>query len=85
MDAKIVSYRKGRHTQTDNQMILSIPGVSTKEDAGKYVGKTVTFATTSGKLINGKISAVHGNSGAVRAHFERGMPGQSLSSSVKIA
>jgi ribosomal protein L35AE/L33A len=36
------------------------------------------------KKISGKISAVHGNKGAVRAIFESGLPGQAVGGTVVI-
>jgi len=84
MKAKIANYRSGRTTQKDNQMVLYIDDVNSKEEAQKLVGKTVVFKTETGKEIKGKISNIHGNKGAVRALFERGMPGQSLGKEVEI-
>ncbi len=85
MEGRIVNYRRGRKTQTTNQMIVEIPNVD-KEAALKLVGKTVVY-TCEGKnktQIKGKISAVHGNKGAVRVHFETGMPGQAIGDVVEI-
>ncbi len=84
MEAKIANYRSGRTTQKDNQMILYVDDVNSKEDAQKLVGKTVLFKTETGNEIKGKITNIHGNKGAVRALFERGMPGQSISKTVEI-
>ena len=36
------------------------------------------WTNTKGTTIEGRISAAHGNSGAIRAIFERGLPGQAL-------
>jgi len=84
MQAIITNFRRGRHTQTPNQVILSVEGVSTKEEASKLVGKKVTYKTSSGKEINGEVRSFHGNSGAVRVLFETGMPGQSLGTKLNI-
>ena len=65
-------------------MILKVKDVDSKEKASKLVGKKVSWKTPSGKEIKGEITFVHGNSGAVRAHFERGMPGQSIATKIKI-
>lgn len=67
-------------------MVVVLPEVDSKEKAEKVVGKTVTW-TSPGKepkKIVGKVSAAHGNKGAVRVLFERGLPGQSLGEEVKI-
>ncbi|MBW3020632.1 50S ribosomal protein L35ae [Candidatus Woesearchaeota archaeon] len=84
MEGTISNYRGGRHTQKDNQMVIVIEGVNTKEEAEKLSGKTVTWKSPAGKEIKGEVRGSHGNSGAVRAVFERGMPGQSLATKVSI-
>ena len=86
MDGIIVNYRRGRKTQTTNQMIVIVPKVDNKAKASELVGKTAVF-TCEGKAkkeIKGTITAVHGNSGAVRVHFETGMPGQAIGGSLEI-
>ena len=83
MKAIVQSYRRGKHTQTTNQLVLVLPGVSTKEAAAKFVGKKVVY-NTGKKDIVGKITGAHGNSGAVRALFETGMPGQALATKVDV-
>lgn len=84
MEATIVNYRSGRHTQKDNHMILKVAGVEDKEKATALIGKKTIFKTSSGKELKGEVKSTHGNKGAVRAIFERGMPGQSLGQKVKI-
>ncbi len=74
MNGVITSYRRGRGTQKGNQMIIM------PEDASKsksLIGKKVTYKTKTKEII-GKVTSLHGNKGAVRALFEKGMPGQSL-------
>jgi len=83
MEGIIVNFRMGRHHQTDNQMIITVKDVS-KEKAKSLVGKKVVWTSPAGKEIKGKISALHGNKGAVRAIFEKGMPGQAVGNKVKI-
>ncbi len=65
-------------------MVLKVKGTDTKDKASKLVGKKVSWKTSSGKEIKGEIKATHGNSGAVRAIFEKGMPGQSISTKIKV-
>ena len=86
MNGTIVNFRGGKHTQTNNQMVILAEGVSTKDGAAKLVGKSVTWASI-GKLkksITRKITAVHGKNGAVKVLFEKGMPGQSVGQKVQI-
>jgi len=84
MEAVIKNYKTGRHVQTDNQMILVVKGVDSKEKAGELVGKKVVWKSPADKEIKGEVRAVHGNSGAIRVLFEKGMPGQSVGSKVEI-
>ena len=84
MDGLITNFRGGKHTKYDNQMIIKIDSSNNKEEANKLVGKKVVWKSPAGKEIKGKISNIHGNSGCVRAIFEKGMPGQSISQKVKV-
>jgi ribosomal protein L35AE/L33A len=83
MEAVVIHFRQGRHHQNTRQMILKV--ADTPEDAEKVVGKTVTWTSPAGKELKGKISALHGRKGNVRAIFaEAGLPGQSLGQKVKV-
>ncbi|PIN74539.1 50S ribosomal protein L35ae [Candidatus Woesearchaeota archaeon CG10_big_fil_rev_8_21_14_0_10_37_12] len=86
MAGVIVHFRGSQKRKKGNQVIVVVPGVDTNEKAKAYVGKKVSW-TAPGKnktTISGKVSAPHGNKGALRVLFERGMPGQSLGEEVKI-
>ena len=84
MKGVIVNYRRGRHTQNPYQMIVKVEGVDSKEDAEKLVGKEVVWRTPAGREIKGKVTATHGNKGALRVRFEKGMPGQAIGSEVEV-
>ena len=84
MEAVIVNFRMGRHTQKTNQMILQIPDINNKDKAKKLIGKKVVWKSPAGKQIAGTIKKDHGNKGAVRAYFEKGMPGQSIGTKIEI-
>ena len=84
MEGIIASFRRGRHTQTTNQMIINANGVDNRDKASKLVGKSVVWKSPAGKEIKGSVRSAHGNKGALRVLFEKGMPGQSLMTKVKI-
>lgn len=65
-------------------MIVQVNDVDTKDKASKLVGKKVVWKTSAGKQLTGQITAIHGNSGALRVRFNSGMPGQSIGSKVMI-
>lgn len=86
MKAVIVNFKCGRHTTVGNQMIVKVDGVESREKAVKLVGKTIVYACPgkTKKEIKGLVRSAHGNSGAVRVLFEKGMPGQAIGKEVKI-
>jgi large subunit ribosomal protein L35Ae len=86
MEGTISSFRRGRKTQTTNQAIIVIESIDSKAKAEKLVGKKVSWqAPGKGKkILVGEVRAAHGNSGAIRALFETGIPGQAVSQKVKI-
>lgn len=86
MKATIVSYRRGRHTQTMNQILVEIPGVESRAMASRFIGKRVKW-TSPGKLrkeIFGKITNTHGGNGVVRARLSRGLPGDAIGKKIDI-
>ena len=87
MKGIISSFRRSKHRTSENQMIVKINGVEDKESAEKLVGRALVWKTPGQKekMITGKISAVHGSKGFVRAIFEKGMPGQALRGDVEIS
>ena len=83
MEATVMHFRQGRHHQNTKQMIIKV--ADTAEEAEKVIGKTVSWTSPSGTVIKGKISALHGRKGAVRAIFEeKGLPGQALGQKIKV-
>ncbi len=83
MEATVMHFRQGRHHQNNKQMVLK--AADTAEAAEKVIGKTISWTSPSGKVIKGKISALHGRKGNVRVIFEeKGLPGQALGQKVKI-
>ena len=84
VEGKIIQFRRGRHTIIERHFLIEVKGVSNKEEAGKLVGKEVTWVSPAGKKIVGKISGSHGNKGVMRAIFEKGLPGQAVTTKVEI-
>jgi len=85
MEATILNFKGGKHTQVNDEMIVKINGVDNKTEAEKLVSKNVEWVSPSGKkTIKGKIVKAHGNKGALRVKFEKGMPGQSITTKLKV-
>jgi large subunit ribosomal protein L35Ae len=81
---KVIQFRRGKKTITEKHFLIEIEGVSKKEEAQNFVGKNVVWKSPAGKEINGRIAATHGNKGVVRAIFEKGLPGQAITTKVEI-
>ena len=84
MKGIILSYRRGKHTQNVNQMLVEIEGINTKEKAEKIVGKEIIWKSSSGKEFKGKLTAVHGSKGVLKAKFEKNLPGQSIGNRIEV-
>jgi large subunit ribosomal protein L35Ae len=86
MKGKVIQFRRGRHTIHERQYLIEIPGSDNREKAKEFIGKEVTWTSPgkNKKLIKGKISSPHGNKGLVRAIFEKGLPGQAVTTDVEV-
>ena len=84
VNAKIIQFRRGRKTIKEKHYLIEIEGSDNREKAAKYVGKEVVWTSPANKVIKGKISAAHGNNGVVRSIFEKGLPGQAVTTKVEI-
>ena len=83
---RVIQFRRGKKTIHEKHFLIEIPQVLSREDALKFLGNEVIW-TSPGKLkkqIKGKIASTHGNKGIVRAIFERGLPGQAVTTEVNI-
>ena len=78
-----MQFRRGRHTIHERHYLLDL-GLDSRDAAKKMSGKDVEWKSESGKIIKGKISDAHGNKGLVRAIFERGLPGQAVTTNVEV-
>lgn len=83
MKGIVVQFRRGRHRIHERQYLLDL-GMTSRDDAKKLAGKHVSWKSPAGKIIEGKISDAHGTKGLVRAIFERGLPGQAVTTEVEV-
>lgn len=81
---KVIQFRRGRHTVHERHFLIELAGVKTRKDAEKFVGKEVEWKSPAGKVIKGKIASAHGSKGVVRAIFEKGLPGQAVTTGVEV-
>jgi large subunit ribosomal protein L35Ae len=84
MEGKVVQFRRGRKTIVERHFLIEVKGISDREKAEKLAGKEVEWKSPAGKKIVGKIFGAHGSKGLVRAVFEKGLPGQAVTTNVEI-
>jgi large subunit ribosomal protein L35Ae len=83
MKGKIIQFRRGRHVIHERHFLIEV-GAKDRAGAEKFIGKEVEWKSPAGKMIKGKIAAPHGNNGLVRAIFEKGLPGQAVTTEVEV-
>jgi len=79
----IVSCRTGPKTQKPKEYILRFPGIESVSGAARLIGRKVAWPVGKHEA-RGKIVALHGKNGLVRARFRKGVPGQALGSLIEI-
>ena len=84
MEGVIKNFRRSVTRQKTNHMIIYIDAIKNREKASSLVGKQVVWKSPQGKEIKGKVASAHGTKGAIRAIFEKGLPGQSLGGKVNL-
>ena len=83
MKGIVVQFRRSRKRIHERHYLLDL-GFQNRDEAKKATGKTVSWKSPAGKIINGKVSDAHGNKGLVRAIFETGLPGQAVTNEVEV-
>ncbi|KAJ5114973.1 hypothetical protein NUU61_000732 [Penicillium alfredii] len=77
-----LSYQRSKHALTPNTSLVKIEGVDDTKAANFYLGKKVAFVYRAKRevrgsnirVIWGKVTRPHGNSGVVRAKFRHNLP-----------
>jgi len=71
----IVNYRIGPKTQRSKECLIQFAEVKSASEAARLIGRKVAWPVGK-RTVRGKIVALHGKNGLVRARFRRGLPGQ---------
>jgi ribosomal protein L35AE/L33A len=84
MHGVIAGFARGKRHEDPRAAILHVRSVTSREAAGKLLGRTVLFKRTDGLEWRGQVHAVHGNGGAVIARFRRQLPPADFPIQVKV-
>ena len=79
----IVNYRVGPKTQRPKECIIQFTHIASASEASRLIGRKIAWKSGKSKII-GKIVALHGKKGLVKARFRKGVPGQALGTTVDL-
>jgi large subunit ribosomal protein L35Ae len=77
----IVNY----HIAYTKEVLVDAPGLNSKREAGKLIGKKAVWKDQKGVIYNGVVSGFHGRKGTLRVKFKSPLPPVALAKTVNIA
>ncbi|KAH7093902.1 ribosomal protein L35Ae-domain-containing protein [Auriculariales sp. MPI-PUGE-AT-0066] len=89
---RVLGHKRGKRNTRPNTSLIQIEGVSNKDDAQFYLGKRLAYVykaktETHGskvRVIWGRVTRSHGNSGVVKSKFKSNLPPHSFGASIRV-
>ncbi|KAF8511807.1 60S ribosomal protein L33-A-like protein [Hysterangium stoloniferum] len=89
---RVLGHKRGKRNTRPNTSLIQIEGVSNKEEAQFYLGKRIAYVYrakkevhgTKVRVIWGRVTRPHGNSGVVKSKFRSNLPPMCFGASVRV-
>ncbi|PLW08206.1 hypothetical protein PCASD_06578 [Puccinia coronata f. sp. avenae] len=89
---RVLGYTRGKRNQKPTSSLVQLEGVSNKEEAAFYLGKRIAYVYRAQRAIKGskvriiwgKVTRPHGNSGVVRGKFTTNLPPRCFGASCRV-
>ncbi|KAG8837299.1 60S ribosomal protein L33B [Serendipita sp. 400] len=90
--ARVLGHKRGKRNSRPNTSLIQIEGVSNPKEAEFYLGKRLAYiyrakreiAGSKVRVIWGRVTRPHGNSGVVRSKFTSNLPPQAFGASIRV-
>jgi len=76
----IVNY----HIAYTKEVLVEVPGLNSKREAGKLIGKKAIWTDEKGNKYIGKVSGLHGRKGTLKVKFKQPLPSTALAKPINI-
>jgi len=73
------------HIAYTKEVLVDIPGIKSKREAGKFIGRKAIWTDEKGNKYSGYVSGLHGRKGTLKVKFRSPLPAKALAKAINIA